>query len=80
MTAIRIYREVMVQVPDVVGQKPSDAVDQLKAKGLEPQTENSDGGFGFFIPGSQTVCATDPDAGSKVEPGATVKVLTGKLC
>jgi beta-lactam-binding protein with PASTA domain len=80
MTAVRVYRELMVQVPDVVGQKPSAAADQLTAKGLKPQTENSDGGFDFFIPGSRTVCATDPDAGSKVAPGSTVKLITGKLC
>ena len=80
MTAVRIYRELMVEVPDVVGQKPSDAVDQLTAKGLKPHTENSDGSFDFFIPGSRTVCSTDPDAGSKVAPGTTVRVFTGKLC
>ena len=80
MTAVRVYRQLMVVVPDVVGQKPSDAVDQLTAKGLKPHTENSDGSFDFFIPGSRTVCSTDPEAGSKVAPGASVRVVTGKLC
>ena len=80
MTAVRVYRELMVQVPDVVGQKPSDAADQLTAKGLEPRTEDSGGDFDFFIPGSRTVCATDPEAGSKVAPGSAVKLITGKLC
>jgi hypothetical protein len=80
MTAVRVYRELMVEVPDLVGQKPSDAEDALTAKGLKVKQQNSDGGFDFLLPGSQQVCSTDPDAGSKVEPGSTVTVVTGKFC
>lgn len=80
MTAVRVYREVMVQVPDLVGQKPSDAKDALTAKGFKAKEEKSDGGFDFILPGSRQVCATDPDAGTKVPPGATVTLVTGKFC
>jgi Glucodextranase, domain B/PASTA domain len=80
MTAVRVFREIMVEVPDLVGQKPSDASDALTAKGLKPKVENSDGGFDFLLPGSRSVCATDPDAGAKLAPGSTVTVITGKTC
>jgi hypothetical protein len=80
MTAVRVYREIMVEVPDLVGQKPSEASSALTAKGLKPDVQNGDSGFDFLLPGSRQVCATDPDAGSKVAPGSTVKLFTGKLC
>jgi hypothetical protein len=80
MTAVRVYREVMVEVPDLVGQKPSDAADALTAKGLQPKVENDDSGFDFLLPGSRSVCGTDPDAGSKVAPGSTVTVIASKSC
>jgi hypothetical protein len=80
MTAVRVYRELMVEVPDLVGQSASDASDALTAKGLEPKAENDDGGFDFLLPGSRHVCSTDPEAGSKVEPGATVTIVTSKSC
>ena len=80
MTAVRVYREMLLEVPDLVGQKPSDASDALTAKGLKPKVESSDSGFDFLLPGSQQVCATNPDAGSKVQPGSTVTLVTGKFC
>src|SRR5206468_3397595 len=80
MAAVRVDRGVMVEVPDLVGKKPSDASDALTAKGLKAKEENSDSGFDFILPGSRQVCATDPDAGSKVPPGSTVTLVTGKFC
>jgi hypothetical protein len=80
MTAVRIYRELMVEVPDLVGLKPSNASDQLTSRGLKAEVDSSGGGFDFLIPGSRKVCATDPAAGSRLTPGATVRLLTGKLC
>jgi hypothetical protein len=80
MTALRVYREMMVEVPDLVGQSPSDASDALTAKGLKPKVENDDSGFDFFLPSSRHVCGTDPDAGSKVAPGSTVTVIASKSC
>src|SRR5262249_52300370 len=80
MTAVRVYREIMVEVPDLVGQKPSDAEDALTAKGLKAKVENDDSGFDFFLPSSRSVCGTDPDAGSKVAPGSTVTVIASKSC
>jgi PASTA domain-containing protein/glucodextranase-like protein len=80
MTAVRVYRQVMIEVPDVVGQKPSDATDALIAKGFKVKEESSDSGIDLFLPGSQQVCSTNPDAGTQVDPGSTVTVVTGKFC
>ena len=80
MTAVRIYRQVAVSVPDVVGQSPSDASAALTAKGLKPKLHESDSGFDFFIPRSQQVCSTTPSAGEQVPPGTSVDVESSKLC
>jgi hypothetical protein len=80
MTAVRVYRQVTVAVPDVLGASPSDAAAQLSARGLRPQTKSSGSGFDFLIPLSVQVCATDPAPETQVAPGATVQLLTGKVC
>jgi Glucodextranase, domain B/PASTA domain len=80
MAAVRIYREVTIEVPDVTGEKPSEAAVQLTERGLKPTTENPGGDFDFLIPRSRRVCSTDPEAGRRVAPGSTVKVITGKFC
>jgi beta-lactam-binding protein with PASTA domain len=80
MTAVRVYRQVTVAVPDVLGASPSDAAAQLTSRGLRPQTKSSGSGFDFLIPLSVQVCATDPAPETQVAPGATVQLLTGKVC
>ena len=80
MTAVRIYRQVAVAVPDVVGMSPSDGSDALTAKGLKPKLHASDGGLDFLIPRSAQVCSTTPSAGEQVPPGTSVDVETSKLC
>ena len=80
MTAVRVYRQVAVSVPDVVGQSPDDASAALTAKGLKPKVHQSDSGLDFFIPRSEQVCSTTPSAGEQVPPGSSVDVEASKLC
>jgi eukaryotic-like serine/threonine-protein kinase len=60
-----------VQIPqDIIGQDLDDAVDALRRLGLDPQRpDNSDD--------SDKVSATNPSAGTTVQPGSEVELLTG---
>ncbi len=80
MTAVRVYREVPVAVPDLSGDGPSDAVAALRALGLTPRVQQASGLFESLIPVSPQVCSTDPSAGTSVPPGSNVTIQVGKLC
>jgi beta-lactam-binding protein with PASTA domain/predicted Ser/Thr protein kinase len=59
-----------VEIPDVSGQDLDDAEDALRDKGLRPQRpDNSDNG--------DRVSGTNPPAGTTVQPGSEVELLTG---
>ena len=80
MVAVRVRRQVSVEVPDLIGFTPGDAEDALAGLGLESEVEEAGGLIEFLLPEDARVCATDPGAGSKVEPGSTVTVLASKRC
>ena len=80
LTAVRISRQVVVRVPDIVGNSPDDARAQLAAIGLLADVLNEDGVLDSLLPVSTAVCATDPSAGARADRGATVKVYVAKLC
>ena len=80
MTAVRVYRQVTVAVPDVVGASPTDAEAQLTSRGLKSATRSAGSGFDFLLPLSVQVCATNPAPATQVQPGSTVQLLTGKVC
>lgn len=58
-----------ISVPEVSGQKLSDAVAELRGLGLNPQTSIPEGLQGFF-----TATETDPAAGTLLLPGSDVKI------
>ena len=80
MTAVRVYREVPVSVPQLSGDSPSDAVAQLGGLGLISSVHHASGLLESLIPVSETVCGTDPPAGRLVPPGSEVTVQVSKLC
>jgi hypothetical protein len=80
LTAVRVSRQVVVRVPDVVGNSPDDARTQLAAIGLLADVINEDGVLDSLLPVSTAVCGTDPGAGASADRGATVKVYVAKLC
>jgi PASTA domain/Glucodextranase, domain B len=80
MTAVRVTREVPVEVPDVSGKAPDDARDQLQALGFVVQVKRGGGLFDELVPGSLGVCGTDPDAGERLRRGSTVTVEVRKTC
>jgi len=80
LAAIRVRREVQVEVPDLVGASADDARTRLTALGLKADVQRDDGIFDRLLPGTPQVCATDPESGAEVDPGTTVKVLVARSC
>lgn len=80
MTAIRVTRQVRVEVPDVADADPGDALDDLTAAGLRPELVDSGSLLDDLIGGDPGVCGTDPEAGAEVLPGAGVDVFVAPGC
>ncbi len=80
MTAVRVYREVPVAIPNLSGQDPSDAIAALSALGLASNVQQAGGLLQSLIPVSAEVCGTEPPPGRLVAPGSAVTVQVAKLC
>jgi len=80
MVAVRVRRQVTVNVPDLSGLTPNDAKDALASLGLKADIKKAGGILEFLLPENARVCDTDPAAGTQVNPGATVTVLAAKAC
>lgn len=80
LTAIRVKREVSVQMPDLVGQPVPDATKQLADLGLDAKVDERGGLFDRVLPGDPSVCATNPPAGEQVDPGTKVRIEASKSC
>lgn len=81
MTAVRIRRVVDVVVPDVVGLGADDARSELEDANLKGELQTAGGGFfDELLGGSPEVCATEPSAGTHVDPGSTVVVQLARRC
>ena len=80
MVALRVRREVTVAVPDLIGFTPSDAKDALAGLGLEADVQEAGGLIELLLPEDARVCRTEPQAGTSVDPGSTVKVFAAKRC
>jgi hypothetical protein len=80
MTAVRVYRQVAVGVPDLSGFNPSKAIAVLTARGLTAHVVDVGGFFQSILPASTHVCRTVPRAGRLVAPGSDVQVQAAKIC
>ena len=78
--ALRVTRQVVVEVPDLVGESRDDAVGRLEDVGLRAQIDEADGVLDRFLPSGWGVCETDPEAGVEVAKGARVRVRVSKTC
>jgi Glucodextranase, domain B/PASTA domain len=80
MTTLRVVRYVLVKVPDVTGESPTDAVAAIRDAGLDPQLHHSHNPFSFLVPLPQQVCNQSPSGGDHVAPHSTVTLELGKVC
>lgn len=80
MAALRVIRYVLVTVPGVTGESPSDAAAAIRGAGLKPQLHGDSDPFAFLLPFSEQVCSQSPNGGKQVDPNSTVTISLGKLC
>jgi glucodextranase-like protein/PASTA domain-containing protein len=78
--AVRVTRDIRVEIPELVGQPSDDAVSRLKDLGLDPQEEHSGNFLDRFFGGDEQVCELDPGAGELVDPGTTVTLTLAPNC
>jgi Glucodextranase, domain B/PASTA domain len=81
MTAIRVTREVRVEVPDLGGMQVEDAQEKLDEIGLTLEADEEGGGLlDELLPGEPTVCVQQPEPGAEVRRGSTVHVVVSETC
>jgi hypothetical protein len=80
LEAIRVRRPATVEVPDVVGLPPEEAVAELERRGLTADVEQRDDLLGRLLGRDEAVCESDPPAGRRAEVGATVALTVSRRC
>jgi hypothetical protein len=78
--AVRVVRDMRIEIPRLVGADEADAFSRLQKLGLKPTEQREDSWLDHVIPGANTVCDTDPGAGALVDKGATVTVGVARNC
>lgn len=79
-TAVRVVREVPVEIPDLEGEDARSAIEELRALRLVVQTRDGGGLLDDLLGGDEAVCSISPEPGTEVRPGATVTVETARSC
>ena len=80
LTAVRVTRELDVEVPDLDGLEIQEAQDRVAEVGLELDVEEGGSLFDELLPGEPAVCRQEPEPGSQVRRGTTVHVETARSC
>ena len=78
--ALRVTREVLVTLPDLIGATEDDAIARLDALGLRTEVEEEGDLLDELLGGDWIVCASDPPAGSDVQRGTSVLLTVARGC
>jgi hypothetical protein len=78
--ALRVIRDMRVELPALAGYEERDAFDRLTKLGLHPVEKRDDSWIDRLIPGAVGVCGTEPKGGTLVAPHAAVTVIVAKDC
>ena len=78
--ALRVTRDVRVEVPDLAGSSYDDAAAKLEGLGLVATEERGGGWLDRLLPGPVGVCESSPAAGTLVQPKSTVTLSTAHDC
>ncbi len=78
--ALRITREVLVELPDLIGATREDAITRLEAIGLRADVEENGDLLDSLLGGEWIVCVSDPAAGSDVRRGTAIHLTVAKGC
>jgi hypothetical protein len=80
LTAVRVTRELNVEVPDLDGLEVPEAQERVDEAGLELEVEEGGGLLDDLLPGEPAVCRQDPEPGTQVRRGTVVHVETARSC
>jgi Glucodextranase, domain B/PASTA domain len=80
MTAFRVTRELPVKVPDLDGLEVQEVQERLADAGLRPEIEERSNLIEELLPGEPAVCEQDPEPGTEVKRGTTVRVEVARSC
>jgi glucodextranase-like protein/PASTA domain-containing protein len=80
MTALRVTREVPIEVPALDGKSVDEVQSTLGGLGLKAEVEEGGGLLEDLLPGDPAVCTQDPEAGAQVRRGTSVHVMVSKSC
>jgi hypothetical protein len=78
--AVRVTRDMRIEIPELVGQPRDDALSRLKGLGLDVQEQRSGNFLDRFFGGDEQVCELHPGGGELVDPGSTVTVVVAQSC
>jgi len=78
--ALRVTYDPRVAIPELTGVADEQAADRLTELGLDPSRESVGGLLDELRSGERRVCESDPPAGTLVDPGSDVLLLTAKRC
>jgi hypothetical protein len=80
MTAFRVTREMPVEIPDLDGLEVPEVEKQLSDAGLRLTVDERGGLLEDLLPGEPVVCEQDPEPGTEVRRGTTVRVEVSRGC
>jgi hypothetical protein len=80
MTALRVVRELPVEVPDLEDAEIAEAQERVADAGLQLEVHESGGLFDDLFGGELAVCEQDPEAGELVRRGTTIVVAVARSC
>jgi hypothetical protein len=78
--AVRVTREIVVKLPDLVGAPRGDALDLIRSLGLRSSVTEQRNLFDVLDPAGWRVCKTAPKGGAELPKGTAVRVVVSKLC
>ena len=78
--AVRVTRDMRVELPDLVGTPESDATTKLRDLGLKPRSEDARNFLDRIIPGDLQVCEMRPAARALVPKATRVTIVVARTC
>jgi hypothetical protein len=78
--ALRVVRDMRIELPKLAGYDEADAVSRLKELNLSAVEKRTDNWLDRLISSSAGVCATTPRAGTLVQPHSQVTLLVSTHC
>jgi len=78
--AVRVVRDISVEVPRLVGQEADQAKTALGNLGLKVKEVQGGTWLDRVLGGNPRVCSMDPPGGGRVDPGSTITLNTARDC